>query len=134
MILRDGRPLSDFEVEWAREVGVEDPDQVRVLPIGHVPTPGSRFIQFLGPFTRFMGTSPTGMAVNYGIFLDATHVTNPSLLVHELAHVAQFEKLGGIKPFLKEYFTQCCADGYWDSLMEQEARDAAASFPRPPGG
>lgn len=133
-VLRDGRPLSEWETSWAIEVGVENPEKVRVLPIAHVPTPGSRLLRLLSSNTRFVANSPTGMAVNYGIFLDATHATNPSLLVHELAHVAQFEKLGGIEPFLKEYLIQCVTDGYWDSLMEQEARDAASSYTRPPGG
>ena len=134
MILRDGRPLADWETHWAKEVGIEAPEKIRVLPIAQVPTPGSWFLRFFGSNTRFIAESPTGMAVNYGIFLDATHATNPSLLVHELAHVAQFEKLGGIEPFLKEYLTQCVSDGYWDSLMEQEAREAAVSYSRPPGG
>ena len=133
-ILRDGRPLLDWEKVWAVEVGVEHPEKVRVLPIAEVPTPGSGVLRFFASLTRFTVDSPSGMAVRYGIFLDAGHATNPSLLVHELAHVAQFEDLGGIEPFLREYLTQCVADGYWDSLMEQEARDAAASFSRPPGG
>jgi len=133
-VLREGRPLSKWETNWAIEVGVEKPEDVRVLPVSPIPTPGSRLLRFLSSFTRFMVESPTGMAVNYGILIDASHATNPSLLVHELAHVAQFEKLGGIEGFLEEYLRQCVTDGYWDSMMEQEAREAAASFSRPPGG
>jgi hypothetical protein len=74
------------------------------------------------------------MAVNYGVYLEASQATNPSLLVHELTHVAQFERLGGIENFLREYLTQCVRDGYWESEMELEAREAAAPFSRPPGG
>lgn len=74
------------------------------------------------------------MAVNYGIYLEASQATNPSLLVHELTHVAQFERLGGVEEFLREYLTQCVRDGYWNSDLEQEAREAAAPFPCPPGG
>ena len=134
VILRDGRPLSDWENKWAIEVGISKPEDVRVLPIARVPTPGSGFLHLFSGFTPFTPSSTTGLAANYGIFLDATQATNPNLLVHELAHVAQYEKLGGIEAFLKEYLTQCLSDGYWDSTMEQEARNAAEAFTRPPGG
>lgn len=115
---------------WATDVGVKKPEFVRILPVPRIPTPGSWFTRLLRIFTE----GPTGMAVNYGIYLEASQATNPSLLVHELTHVAQFERLGGIEAFLKEYITQCVRDGYWDSELEQEARDAAAPFTRPPGG
>lgn len=133
-ILREGRPLQDWERSWAEEVGVRRPEEIRILPVPRVPTPGLAITRLLHRLFGFLFESPTGMAVNYGIYLEASQATNPSLLVHELTHVAQFERLGGVGPFLKEYLTQCVRDGYWDSDLEQEARDAAAPFSRPPGG
>lgn len=130
LILREGRPLSEWETMWATDVGVRKPEAVRILPVPRIPTPGSWFTRLL----RIFSEDPTGMAVNYGIYLEASQATNPSLLVHELTHVAQFERLGGIEAFLKEYITQCIRDGYWESEMEKEAREAAAPFSRPPGG
>ena len=127
-ILRDGRCLSEWETKWAHDVGVENPDKVRILPVPKVPVPFAPILRLNGAFS---GVS--GMALNYGIFLDTAHQSNPNLLVHELAHVAQYEKMGGIRGFLREYLTQCVEDGYWNSLMEQEARDAAAPFSQPPG-
>jgi hypothetical protein len=133
-ILREGRPLRDWERLWAEDVGVRQPDAVRILPVPRVPTPGIGFFRLLNRLFGVLTEGPTGMAVNYGIYLEASQATNPSLLVHELAHVAQFERLGGVEPFLREYLTQCVRDGYWDADLEQEARDAAAPFTRPPGG
>lgn len=133
-ILREGRPLQEWERLWAQNVGVRRPEEVRILPVPRVPTPGQTLT---GLFHRVFGVlseGPTGMAVNYGIYLEASQATNPSLLVHELTHVAQFERLGGVEEFLREYLTQCVRDGYWDSDLEQEAREAAAPFSRPPGG
>ena len=130
IILEEGRPLSEWETMWATDVGVAKPEAVRILPVPRIPTPGSWFTQLL----RIFSEGPTGMAVNYGIYLEASQATNPSLLVHELTHVAQFERLGGIENFLREYLTQCVRDGYWESEMELEAREAAAPFSRPPGG
>lgn len=133
-ILRDGRPLSEWETMWAHDVGVRHPEDVRILPVPRIPTPGIGFFRMLNNLFGFLSEGPTGMAVNYGIYLEASQATNPSLLVHELTHVAQFERLGGVEEFLREYLTQCVHDGYWDSDLEQEARDAAAPFSRPPGG
>ncbi|MEX2580042.1 MAG: hypothetical protein WD342_13370 [Verrucomicrobiales bacterium] len=133
-ILRDGRPLSEWETMWATDVGVGRPEDVRILPVLRVPTPGSWFTRMLSSLFGFLSEGPTGMAVNYGIYLEASQATNPSLLVHELTHVAQFERLGGVEAFLKVYLTECLRDGYWDSRLEQEARQAAAPFSRPPGG
>ena len=132
LILRDGRALSEWETNWALQVGVSCPEEVRVLPVPRVPVPGANFLKLLAGMSRIAVDSPTGMAVNRGIYLEASHATNPSLLVHELVHVAQFEKLGSIGAFLKEYLTQCIEDGYWDCEMEEEARAAAAPFSRPP--
>lgn len=133
LILSDGRPLSEWETMWATEVGVKRPDIVRILPVPQVPTPGSSFTGLLGNLFGVLSEGPNGMAVGYGIYLEATRATNPSLLVHELTHVAQFERLGGIEPYLREYLTQCIRDGYWEAELEYEARNAAAPFTRPPG-
>jgi len=130
MILEQGRPLSEWETMWAADVGVSQPEVVRILPVPKVPTPGSWATRLMRSFSE----GPTGMAVRYGIYLEASQATNPSLLVHELVHVAQFERLGGIEGFLREYLTQCLRDGYWEADLEQEARQAAAPFTRPPGG
>ena len=96
LILREGRPLSEWETMWATDVGVRKPESVRILPVPRIPTPVSWFTRLL----RIFSEDPTGMAVNYGIYLEASQATNPSLLVHELPHVAQFERLGGIAAFL----------------------------------
>jgi hypothetical protein len=43
------------------------------------------------------------------------------VLTHELAHVAQFERLGGIREFLKIYISQCLSQGYEKVSFETEA-------------
>lgn len=133
-VLEKGRELSDWECEWARHAGVTEPEKIRVLSVPVVPTPGGRI---LNPIKQLFGIgteAPTGMAVGYGIFLESGQHANPSLLVHEMAHVAQYERFGGIRGFLHEYLHQCLNHGYWEAELEHEAREAAAMFTRPPGG
>ena len=90
-ILRDGRPLSEWETMWAHDVGVRRPEDVRILPVPRIPTQGIGFFRMLNNLFGFLSEGPTGMAVNYGIYLEASQATNPSLLVHELTHVAQYD-------------------------------------------
>lgn len=50
------------------------------------------------------------------------------LLAHELAHVAQYERLGGFHEFLKQYLEECISPGYPLGDLEQEAKQAESSL------
>lgn len=130
-ILREGRKLTDEEKTWAATVGVEQVDRVRVLDILKVPLPGSPATNFIANRFRYP-LDPIGLAAQHGIYLRRDSKNDPSLLVHELVHVAQYERLGGIRPFLIQYLEECLRDGYWEASMELEARCAAIPFNRPP--
>jgi hypothetical protein len=71
-------------------------------------------IQFLTPATR-------GLALRYGIFVRSDCWGDRALVAHELAHTAQYERLGGIQAFLRQYLTECLTVGYPEGPMEQEA-------------
>jgi hypothetical protein len=45
------------------------------------------------------------------------------LVVHELAHTAQYERLGGFHPFLSAYLGECLTVGYPNGPLEQEAKE-----------
>ena len=55
-------------------------------------------IQFLTPAT-------CGLTLRYGIFIRSDCWGDRNLVAHELAHTAQYERLGGIEPFLRKYFS-----------------------------
>ena len=44
-------------------------------------------------------------------------------MVHELAHTIQYERLGGIKPFLRAYLEECLSLGYPNGPLEQKAKE-----------
>jgi len=53
------------------------------------------------------------------------------LVVHELAHTWQYERLGGLRPFLKQYLYECLvAPGYPFGHLEQEAKSIEEEFGR----
>ncbi len=130
-ILAEGVPLSETEKQWAAKVGVREVDRVRLLYVSVVPLPGSPLINRISDLLRYP-LAPVGLAARYGIFLQSNSRNDPSLLVHELVHVAQYERLGSVRAFLHQYLEQCLSSGYWNAAMEDEARNAAIPFNRPP--
>ncbi len=66
------------------------------------------------------------MALRYGIFIRSDCWGEHGLVAHELAHTAQYERLGGIRPFLRQYLLECLTIGYPAAPMEQEAIAAAS--------
>lgn len=124
-ILAEGRPLAEHERAIARAIGVNDVRRVRVLSVPSVPTPGSRYIRALARMTRIATESPAGMALGHGIYLERHYAGSRLIFLHELVHVAQYERLGGIRSFMQRYLTECLAEGYDNAEMEQEANRLA---------
>lgn len=81
----------------------------------------------------------TGYSVGHCVHLQTTLqqklvssaiLTSPrkASLAHELAHVAQYERLGGFYGFLKQYLEECINPGYPLGALEQEAKQAESSL------
>lgn len=117
-ILREGRPLSAAEYAMAAELGLIHPDRVRILHLDPIPAPLPLSWITLGRRLRLPVFAPTGMTLGHGIF--ATY-ESMDLIRHELHHVAQFERLDGIAPFLRKYFFECLTEGYAVAPLELEA-------------
>jgi hypothetical protein len=66
------------------------------------------------------------MALRYDIFIREDHWGDRRLFAHELAHVAQYERLGGFRGFLKQYLEECFNPDYPLGDLEQEAKQAEA--------
>jgi len=64
--------------------------------------------------------------LQYGIFIRLDCWRDRALIAHELVHTAQYERLGGILPFLRQYLFECVTIGYPEAPMEQEAIAVAA--------
>jgi hypothetical protein len=65
---------------------------------------------------------PIGIALGYGIFIQSQYANDRRLLLHELVHTLQYERVGGIRPFLAQYLEECLTAGYAFASLEDEAR------------
>jgi hypothetical protein len=62
-----------------------------------------------------------GLTLGYGIYLRLDCRDNRLIIVHECVHIGQYERLGGIRPFLDIYLRECIDPGYPFGALEQEA-------------
>ncbi len=69
-----------------------------------------------------------GLTLRYGIFVRSDCWGDRNLVAHELAHTAQYERLGGIEAFLRQYLFECLTIGYPEAPMEQEAIAAVSQL------
>jgi hypothetical protein len=122
-ILRKGVALSTAQLEDARKIGVVHPEKVRLLAVASVP-PNNPLLRFIGAKLGLGPSQTIGMTLRYGIFIRSGHWHERRLLLHELAHVAQYERLGGIGRFLFRYIRECITPGYPFGELELEAKRA----------
>lgn len=126
-ILAGGTPLPTDSLADARALGVSDPAAVRVLCVNRVPLPSNRLTRAVARLTGSLSTEPIGLAAGRGIYVRAGH-EGRALLAHELVHTAQYERLGGIRPFLRQYLCECMVLGYAGAPLEREAIERSANL------
>ena len=121
-ILPDGRPLADDLAAFARDIGIREPEGIRVELVNRVPLPLPGFLIPWAKRLEIPVSEPAGMALGWGI---AAISEDPALLRHELVHVLQYQRLGGHLGFMRLYLFECLFHGYFAAPLEVEARDGA---------
>lgn len=125
-ILRTGVPLSLGQIDLAKQLGILHPERIRLRAIPQVP-PLNWLLRLVGEKLGVVSAQTIGMTLRYGIFIREDHWGDRRLLVHELAHVAQYERLDGFRGFLKQYLEECINPGYPLGDLEREAKQAELS-------
>jgi len=120
-ILEQGVSLAADQVADAEIIGVADPARVRLLRVDQIPVPEHPTLRAAAEATSLISPLTAGLTLRYGIFIRADCWGQRRLVAHELAHTAQYERLGGFQPFLQRYLWECLTIGYPDAPMEQEA-------------
>lgn len=127
-ILAAGAPLDAAQSSDAAALGVHDPARVRLLHVDRVPFPAPWITLGLDRFAGFSIGQTAGLSARHGIFVRSDMRGDRRLLAHELAHTRQYERLGGIRPFLRRYLRECLTAGYGAADLELEAGAAARAI------
>ena len=120
-ILREGLPLTEESMADARTIGVGAPERVRLLALPRVPLPDDLMLRSAAAAIQFLTPATRGLTLRYGIFIRNDCWGDRRLVAHELVHTMQYERLGGIEPFLRQYLLECLQIGYPAAPLEQEA-------------
>jgi hypothetical protein len=119
-ILATGEALSDSMLANARLVGVAAPEKVRLLYVSEIPMPDDPALRAAVEETQFLSPLTRGLTLRYGIFIRSDCRSDRTMVIHELGHTAQYERLGGFEPFLRQYLFEYLTTGYPEAPMEQE--------------
>src|SRR5690349_21733715 len=91
-ILRDGVSLSPAEMGDARAIGIQSPDRIRLLQVESIPRPSQPQLKAACDAIDFLTPETRGLTLKYGIFIRSDCWRDRPLIVHELVHVAQYER------------------------------------------
>ncbi len=122
VILQTGVALTEGQIADARRIGVAQPERVRLLQVPEIPTPSHPVLAQAAEATGLISPLTIGLTLRYGIFIHEDHWGQRRLVAHELAHTMQYERLGSIEAFLRQYLHECITIGYPEAPMEQEAK------------
>ena len=131
IVLRKGVSLSPDLLNDARTAGVARPERVRVLKVPQVPLPTHPVLAAVCESTKALSPRTWALSARYGILVRADRWGEREIVVHELVHTSQYEKLGSVQAFLQQYLQECFSVGYPQAPMEQEAIITAAKICAP---
>ena len=125
-VLAHGMALQTQQLSDARLAGVRDCERIRVLVVDRIPLPedarlveATRRVRVLTEDTRCTG-------FGHAIIIRADAWGDRELLLHNLVHIAQCERSGGLEPWIREYLSNriTCPD-FTVGTLEEEARRIA---------
>jgi hypothetical protein len=120
-ILANGIKLSPDQEIDAFLAGVKNPSDIKLLKVNQIPLPDSPLLVKGLEQIGLLNNDTVGLTLGHGIYINKTHWDRREVLVHEFAHVMQFERLG-FRQFLLQYITECLSYGYPFGDLETEAR------------
>ena len=125
-ILKHGVPLAPGQIADALRCGVHDSSKVRVLVVDRIQLPDDEELAEAARRGQIITEASRGVAIGHAIIVRADCWQNRELLLHQLVHVAQCERSGGLEAFVGEYLCdrRTCSDFTLGSF-EDEARGLA---------
>jgi hypothetical protein len=125
-ILKHGAPLANEQIDDALRAGVENTARVRVLVVDRMPMPDNKELADAARRAQILTDSSKAAAIGHGIIVRADSWQNRELLLHQLVHVAQCERSGGLEPFVSAYLKDRRGSRDFSlGSLEDEARSRA---------
>ncbi|MCJ8190032.1 hypothetical protein [Sphingomicrobium aestuariivivum] len=128
---RRGTPLTSGQIELARQIGIQRPEEVRIIMVDAVPFPSeNEDMRTMGEALGFIGPDVinNAQAFGYTIWVRDGYTLDRPNLAHELVHVMQIEREGDFSVFVRQYMMQLLEHGHMKMPLEIEAYEANEKF------
>lgn len=126
MILACGSPLTPAAMEDAVRVGVKEPARVRVLLVERISLPEDPRLADASRRAYIITDASTAVTIGHGIMVRLATWGDRELLVHQLVHVAQCERCGGLERYVNDYLNdRQTGPEFTSGEFEDEARRVA---------
>src|SRR2546426_12396570 len=99
IILRQGVPLTNSLLEDAKRLRIAQPQRVRLRAAEQIPMPLHPMLRDVAEKVGLLSSLTIGLTLRYGIVIRSDCWGDRRLVVHELAHVAQYERFGSFRAF-----------------------------------
>jgi hypothetical protein len=120
-----GQPLLPQNRRDGEMIGIRDLAAVRVMVLEEMPLPDDLELRKLAAEKNLITAKTEGMTFGHGLVLKNGFITR-HLIAHELVHVLQYERFGGIEPFLAAYVPEVVSPPYYpNGPLELEAERIA---------
>lgn len=125
-VLAKGVPLGPRHTADARQAGVDEISRIRLLVVDRIPPPENEELALIASRMGIITEDTRCMGFGYALVVRADAWNDRELILHNLIHIAQCERTGGLKQWIRCYLTDrtSCANFTIGSL-EQEARRLA---------
>ena len=120
--LKSGTPLTALQRDIAVKSGVREPGKIRIVVVDRVPLPDEPSLKAAAAQVGLSEEWAAGMTLGHAVIVHRGYENDVRLLSHEFRHVAQYEAVGGIAPFLGAHLQHLAQYGYENSPFEVDAR------------
>jgi hypothetical protein len=93
VILRDGVALTASQIADAHHIGIAHPERVRLRVVEEIPLPLHPLLREAAEITGLISPRTAGLTLRYGIFIRSESWGERRLVLHELAHTAQYDSV-----------------------------------------
>jgi hypothetical protein len=102
-VLEHGSRLSARHMADAKIAGVKDPSRVRVLVVDRIPLPNDRQLAEASSRIGILTQDTRCMGFGYALIIRVDAWNDRELILHNLVHIAQCERSGGLENWCREY-------------------------------
>jgi hypothetical protein len=125
-VLTHGTSLNPQHLADARLAGVQDCERIRMLVVDRMPLPESGELAEAARRARIITEDTRCVGFGHAVIMRADAWGDRELLVHNLVHIAQCERSGGLEPWIRKYLgDRQTAAMFTIGTLEDEARRTA---------